>query len=177
VVRPLSVGPLLAGSGLRRNEKTFVMFAGLKGAVPILLGSFILAESIPDADRLYGIVIVVVVLSVLLQGSSVPTVARMLHVPMREVEPEPWSIGVRLRDEPNGVHRLTVARGSVADGSRIGDLSALPEGAWVSFVVRTGQLVPVSSDTVLRAADEALVLGDPSVAPALQAVFESIADD
>src|SRR3954447_1621874 len=110
VIRPLVVGPLLAGSGLERNEKHFLMFAGLKGAVPLLLGSFILSEHIADAERLYGIVVIVVMLSVVGQGSLVPTVARMLKVPMREVEPEPWSLGVRLRDEPNGVHRLTVAR-------------------------------------------------------------------
>ncbi|MEO7351224.1 MAG: cation:proton antiporter, partial [Marmoricola sp.] len=172
VVRPLVLGPLLAGSGLRRNEKTFLMFAGLKGAVPILLGSFILGEAIPDANRLYGIVVVVVVFSVVVQGSFVPTVARLLGVPMRVVEPEPWSLGVRLRDEPNGVHRLTVARGSAAEGQRIADLAALPEGAWVSFVVRSGQLVAVSADTVLQQDDEALVLGDSGFAPQLRAVFE-----
>ena len=149
-----------------------MLFAGLKGAVPILLGSFILSESIPGADRLYGIVVVVVMLSVVVQGSLVPTVARLLHVPMRDVEPEPWSLGVRLRDEPNGVHRLTVVPGSAADGTRIADLTALPESAWVSFVVRSGRLVPVSADTVLEAADEALVLGDPSLDSDLRGVFE-----
>jgi cell volume regulation protein A len=174
VVRPIVVGPLLARSGLRSNEKKFVMFAGLKGAVPILLGSYILGEAIPEAHRLYGIVVVVVVFSVVVQGSLVPTVARMLQVPMREVELEPWSLGVRLRDEPNGVHRLTVAAGSTADGRRIADLSALPEGAWVSFVVRSGHLVPVSADTVLQADDEALVLGDASVGRVLHEVFEEL---
>ncbi len=177
VIRPVVVGPLLAGSGLKRNEKQFLMFAGLKGAVPLLLGSFILSEHIADAERLYGMVVIVVVLSVVGQGSLVPTVARLLRVPMREVEPEPWSLGVRLRDEPNGVHRLTVARGSAADGSRISDLTVLPEGAWVSFVVRRGQLVPVSAETVLEAADEALVLGDPSVGAELRAVFEGAATE
>jgi cell volume regulation protein A len=172
VIRPVVVGPLLAGSGLKRNEKQFLMFAGLKGAVPLLLGSFILSEHIADAERLYGMVVIVVVLSVVCQGSLVPTVARLLKVPMREVEPEPWSLGVRLRHEPNGVHRLTVARGSAADGSKISDLTVLPEGVWVSFVVRRGQLVPVSAETVLEAADEALVLGDPSVGSELRAVFE-----
>jgi potassium/hydrogen antiporter len=172
VIRPVVVGPLLAGSGLHRNEKCFLMFAGLKGAVPILLGSFILGEAIPGGERLYGIVVVVVILSVVVQGSLVPTVARLLHVPMREVEPEPWSLGVRLRDEPNGVYRLTVAPGSAADGTRIADLSVLPEGAWVSFVVRSGRLVPVSAETVLEAADEALVLGDASLDADLRAVFE-----
>jgi cell volume regulation protein A len=172
VIRPLVVGPLLAGSGLGGNEKKFLMFAGLKGAVPILLGSFLLTEAIDDAERLYGIVIVVVVLSVVVQGGLVPTVARMLRVPMREVEPEPWSLGVRLRDEPNGVYRLTVAPGSAADGTRIADLSVLPDGAWVSFVVRRGQLVPVSAETTLEVDDEALVLGDSTLGDDLRAVFE-----
>src|SRR3954452_14350204 len=49
VIRPLVVGPLLAGSGLERNEKHFLMFAGLKGAVPLLLGSFIVSEHIAHA--------------------------------------------------------------------------------------------------------------------------------
>jgi cell volume regulation protein A len=177
VIRPLVVGPLLAGSGLGRNEKSFLMFAGLKGAVPLLLGSFILSEHIDEASRLYGMVVIVVMVSVVGQGSLVPTVARLLRVPMREVEPEPWSLGVRLRDEPNGVHRLTVALGSAADGSRISDLTVLPEGVWVSFVVRRGQLVPVSAETVLEAADEALVLGDPSAGTELRAVFEVPASD
>jgi cell volume regulation protein A len=172
VVRPLAFEPLLAGSGLKRREKSFVMFAGLKGAVPILLGGLIVAEGVPDHDRLYGIVVVVVVLSVVVQGSLVPTVAHRLGVPMRVVDPEPWSLGVRLRDEPHGVHRLTVAAGSPADGSRIGDLHDLPEGAWISFVVRSGELVQVAPGTVLHDGDEALVLGAPADAELLREVFE-----
>ena len=56
----------------------------------------------------YGIVIVVVVFSVVVQGSLVPAAARLLHVQMRAVEPQPWALGVRLRDEPEGVHQLTI---------------------------------------------------------------------
>ena len=172
VVRPLALEPLLAGSGLARNEKSFVMFAGLKGAVPILLGSFVVTEGVADGSRLYGIVIVVVVLSVVLQGSLVPVVADWLRVPMRLVEPEPWSLGVRLRDEPEGVHRMTVDPGSRAEGHRIDELGSMPESAWISFVVREGRLVRVRSDTVLAEGDEALVLGEPEDADSLRAVFE-----
>jgi NhaP-type Na+/H+ or K+/H+ antiporter len=57
---------------LKTNERTFVLFAGLKGAVPILLGSFLLAAHVPGAERLYGIVAVVVVFSVVVQGSLIP---------------------------------------------------------------------------------------------------------
>jgi cell volume regulation protein A len=172
VVRPLALEPLLARSGLGRNEKTFVMFAGLKGAVPILLGSFVVAEGVTDSGRLYGIVIIVVILSVVVQGSLVPSVAGWLRVPMRVVEPEPWTLGVRLRDEPDGVQRLTVGSGSPADGRRIDELDAMPENTWVSFVVRRGQLVRVSRDTVLEEGDEALVLGEQRDAERLRAVFE-----
>jgi cell volume regulation protein A len=172
VVRPLALEPLLAGSGLARHEKSFVMFAGLKGAVPILLGSFIVSEGVADSTRLYGIVVVVVVLSVVVQGSLVPTVAGWLRVPMRIVEPEPWTLGVRLRDEPDGVHRLTVAAGSRAHGRRIDELGSLPESTWISFVVRQGQLVRVGADTMFHEGDEALVLGEPDDTEQLRAVFE-----
>jgi cell volume regulation protein A len=91
IIRPLLVGLCLIPARLRRNEQAFVPFAGLKGAVPILLGSLLLAANIPGADRLYGIVIVVVSFSVLVQGSLVPTVVRALHLPMRVLQPQPWS--------------------------------------------------------------------------------------
>lgn len=172
VLRPLLVAPCLTGAGLSRAEKGFVLSSGLKGAVPILLGSYLLASGLADSERLYAIVVVVVIFSVVIQGSLVPSVARVLRIPMRTIEPEPWSLGVRLRDEPNGVQRLRVAAGSIADGRSIRELSTLPEGAWVSFLVREGRLVPVSAGTRLRADDDALVLADPAVAGALRQVFE-----
>ncbi len=92
------------------------------------------------------------------QGSLTPAAARLLHVPMRVVEPEPWALGVRLRDEPSGVHRLTIKPGSPADGRTIDELADLPGDAWVSFIVRDGQIVPVKGDTKLRAGDDVLVL-------------------
>ncbi|HEY1619056.1 MAG TPA: cation:proton antiporter [Streptosporangiaceae bacterium] len=172
VIRPALVGLCLIPARLRGNERNFVLFAGLKGAVPILLGSFLLAAHVPDAERLYNIVAVVVVFSVIVQGSLMPAAARLLRVQMRTVEPEPWALGVRLRDEPSGVHRLTIQAGSPADGATIGDLADLPGDAWVSFVVRDGQLVPIKEDTVLRPGDEVLVLAEPGLRGRLIRSFE-----
>jgi cell volume regulation protein A len=172
VIRPVLVGLCLIPARLKSNQRNFVLFAGLKGAVPILLGSFLLAARVPGAERLYGIVVVVVVFSVVVQGSLVPAAARLLRLPMRTVEPEPWALGVRLRDEPSGVHRLTIVAGSPADGRTIEEVADLPGDAWVSFVVRAGQLVPVRSDTRLRAGDDILVLADPGLRDQLTAAFE-----
>ena len=57
--------------------------SGLKGAVPILLGTFLLLEDVPQARRLYDIIFVVVLISVVVQGGTVPLVARKLRIPMR----------------------------------------------------------------------------------------------
>jgi cell volume regulation protein A len=171
VVRPVVAGLCLAPARLARNEQLFVMFAGLKGAVPILLGTFLVSQAVPSAERLYGIVVVVVVLSVLVQGSLVPAVARLLRLPMREVALEPFAVGVRLRDEPNGVHRFTVRAGCPAEGRRIDELHDLPEDAWVSLVVRDDRLVPVSGALRLEAGDQLLVLADPELVDELAATF------
>ncbi|MGB9223611.1 cation:proton antiporter, partial [Mycobacterium sp.] len=171
LIRPLAVGACLAPVQLQRNERVFILIAGLKGAVPILLGEFLRAAHVPDADRLYGIVIVVVAFSVLVQGSSVPGIARLLRLPMRTVGPEPWAIAVRFQDEPQGVHRLTVASGSAAEGWTIEDLGDHAGDIWVSLVVRTSGLVPVRAETELQAGDEVVVLADPELRDTLADLF------
>ena len=148
-----------------------MLFAGLKGAVPILLGGFILAARVRRRARLYGIVVIVVVFSVLVQGSLVPAVAGWLRLPMRTSAPEPWALGVRLAEEPEGVHRLTIGAGSPADGHRIDDLPGLPGDAWISLVVRDNQLLPVSGETPLRAGDQLLIIAAPEARESLVATF------
>jgi hypothetical protein len=93
-------------------------------------------------------------------------------VQMRTVEPEPWALGVRLRDEPSDVHRLTIAAGALADGRTISDLTELPGDAWVSFIVRDGRLLPIKTSTTLRAGDDVLVLADVDLGEKLTSAFE-----
>jgi len=85
LARPVAIAPLLAPLRLRPGERLFVMWSGLKGAVPILLAAFALLEGVPGAERIYAIVFVVVAFSVIFQGGSVPFVARKLGIPMRIV--------------------------------------------------------------------------------------------
>jgi cell volume regulation protein A len=66
---------------LTNGERLFVMWSGLKGAVPILLASFAVLGAVEHADRIYGIVFVVVAFSVLLQGATIPYAAKRLKIP------------------------------------------------------------------------------------------------
>jgi cell volume regulation protein A len=84
LVRPVVVAALLAPTRLRWNERGFIAWSGLKGAVPILLAAFAVLEEVADADRVYSIVFVVVLVSVLGQGTLLPFAAKTLGVPMRE---------------------------------------------------------------------------------------------
>jgi cell volume regulation protein A len=168
VARPLVVGALLARARLTRGEKVFIAWAGMRGAVPILLAAFTLLEGVDHANRIYGIVFVVVMFSVVVQGSLVPTVAGRVGLQMRRIHQEPWDLSVRLRDEPQEVGRYVVAAGSPADGVALRDL-VLGERAWISLIMRDGAARQARGDSVLRAGDEVLVLGTSARA---QAVFE-----
>lgn len=164
VVRPLFVGLITLRVALAPGERAFVLFSGLKGAVPILLGTYVLAEDAAHAHQVYDIVFVAVLISVVVQGGLVPAAAGLLKVPMRLVEPEPWALGMRFRDEPRGLHRYVVEPGSPADGCRLADLD-VGESFWVSLVSRDGAMVQVRGDTVLRAGDEVLALADEEQGP------------
>ncbi len=171
VIRPVLVRLCLIPARLQRNERTFVLFAGLKGAVPILLGELLRAAHAPDAERLYGIVVVVVIFSVGVQGSLVPTVARRLGLPMRTVTPEPWAIGVRLRDEPEGTHDVSVAANSAVEGKTVREVAELAGAIWISIIVRDSQLVPVTPETKLLVGDHVVIMSDSDFSNSVPDLF------
>ncbi|MCW2541465.1 MAG: cvrA [Frankiales bacterium] len=80
LIRPALVGLCLVPVRLHPNERWFVLFAGLKGAVPILLGVLIREAHVPGAERLFGIVVVVVAFSVIVQGSLTAPFAQRLNL-------------------------------------------------------------------------------------------------
>jgi len=170
VIRPVLVGLVSLPVRLTLRERVFFLWTGLKGAVPILLGMTIVASGTPGAARAYQIIFVIVGFSVTVQGGLVPTLAHRLGIPLRTVEPEPWSLGVRFSEEPEGLHRYHVASGSAADGSPVSDLPC-GEDVWVSLIIRDGNLVTPTDDMTLRAGDDVLVLAEPDEAPALDRLF------
>ena len=170
VIRPVLGGLVSLPVRLTRRERVFFLWTGLKGAVPILLGMTIIDSGTTGAARAYQVIFVIVGFSVTVQGGLVPALAHRLRIPLRTVEPEPWSLGVRFSQEPEGLHRYHVAAGSAADGAAIDDLPC-GEDVWVSLIVRDGNLVTATGDTTLRAGDDVLVLAEPGESPALDRLF------
>ena len=100
-----------------------------------------------------------------------PALVKVLKLPSRTTEIEPWTLGVRLRAEPEGVHRMRVAEGSPADGQTITDLAGRVGDMWVSIVVRDAELVTVRDDTPLQAGDDVVILAGPEMETELKEQF------
>ena len=159
LVRPLVVGALLLPVRLRWGERLFVMWGGLKGAVPILLGAFAVLAGVDQADRIYGIVFVVVALSVLMQGSTMPFAASVLGVPMRQAKSSHWQ-----------QERYAVGGQSSAAGLAVRDLP-LGEGGWVQSVERGGVARRPRGSTLIEPGDVVEVLAPAGATATLRRYF------
>jgi potassium/hydrogen antiporter len=172
VVRPLVVALTLARARLRVTERVFIAWSGLKGAVPILLAAFAVIGGVPGSERVYGIVFVVVLLSVVCQGTLVPLVARFLRIPMHERPLRPWRISVGLGQEPEAAQEFTVAAGSRAENEHLRSLP-LGKNAWVTVVVRDGAAVAPRGSLQLLAGDRVAVLAEPEDAAIIGRLFRA----
>lgn len=161
VARPLAAGVFLLPARLRWGEKAFILWGGLKGAVPILLAAFAILGEVEGAQRIYNVVFIVVALSVLVQGSSISFAAARLRVPMRLLEP-----GGIAPDQ----HRFTVSPGSRAVGHAIRELP-LGENVWITAVVRDDELEHPGGAYVLEPGDRVLVIAPDENVAALTRLF------
>jgi cell volume regulation protein A len=173
LARPLVVVLTLGAARLRWAERAFIAWSGLKGAVPILLAAFAVLGGVAGADRVYGVVFVVVLVSVVGQGTLVPRVARALAIPIREQPALPWELSVRLGEEPPAAHEFEVVDGSRAAGRTIRDLP-LGKHAWVTLVVRGGTATRPAGSLELRAGDRVLLLAEADELESLSRLFTEV---
>jgi cell volume regulation protein A len=145
------------GARLRWQEQAFLSWAGLRGAVPVVLMTIPLAERVAGAERLFDLVFVMVVVYTLLTAPSLPWVARVLGV-ARPADPRALDLeAAPLERVAADLLQITITPGSRLHGVEVGELR-LPAGASVSLVVRDGDAVVPEKRTVLRARDDVLVV-------------------
>ena len=159
VARPLAVLTLLLPARLTVHERLFIAWGGLKGAVPILLGTLAILGGAEGATEIYEIVFIVVVFSVIVQGTSLPSVADRLRIPFRRVD-----------HDLAEVLEFVVGEHALANGRAIAELP-LAERAWVGVLIRDGHPHPIDSRVVLAAGDRVHVYAQPEDGPALERIF------
>ncbi len=157
VARPLSVLVSSVVQPMPWNELAFMSWAGLRGAVPIVLTTIPLAEGVDGSQKLFDLVFVMVVIYTLLTGPTLPLVARRLRVARRS---EPRGLEVEaapLERIAADLLQVTISPVSKMHGVEVGELR-LPKGASVSMVIRDGETLVPERRTVLRHGDDLLVV-------------------
>ena len=158
VARPLAVLASTAFQGFDVREKVLLGWAGLRGAVPIVLATFALSEGIEDSQVVFDAVFFVVLVSVLVQGMTLAPLAQRLGLAR---EPKPFyrppiesdvvrSLGGEILD-------FTVKADDAVNGSQVRDLG-LPRRALVAMIVRGEDAIPPRGRTRLAAGDRLYVL-------------------
>jgi cell volume regulation protein A len=161
LARPLAVAALLRPLRYSWREIAFIGWVGLRGAVPIVLALFPLLAGVPDAALLFHITFFAVLLSLLLQGSTLPLAARLARVTVPTNSPVLSSESIEARDDPHALVQLRVLPSARVEGQAL-DRLELPPGARVVEVVRDGRAAAVDG---LRAGDVvAMIAADQAVA-------------
>lgn len=157
VARPLSVLVSTLWDRLPLREMAFLSWAGLRGAVPIVLATIPLAEGVRGAADIFDIVFVLVVVDTVLTGPTLPWVARRLGVltagTTRDLDIESAPLERIAAD----LLQIRITRRSRMHGVEVGELR-LPRGASVALIVREGHTQVPAPDTVLRRGDDLLVV-------------------
>jgi cell volume regulation protein A len=158
VARPASVFLTLSLSRLGWRAKTLVSWVGLRGAVPIILATFPLIAGIPEAEMIFNVVFFIVLTSALLQGSSIPFVARLLRLQAPIAQRRKYPIEFApLEGVDTELVDLFIPFGGAASEKSIVELG-LPKDSLIVLLSRGDRYIVPSGGTVLEEGDVVLVL-------------------
>ncbi|MGC4811870.1 potassium/proton antiporter [Micromonospora sp. DT228] len=167
LARPLSVAVSALPFRVGLREQAFLSWAGLRGAVPIVLATIPLSERVPGAERLFDVVFVLVVIFTLVQTSTLGPFARRLRVTAPAEATE-----IHLETAPLERMRADLLQLEVPPGSRLAgvhvDELRLPLGASVTLVLRDGVGFVPSPGTRLKTGDSLLIVATAGVRDAAE---------
>jgi potassium/hydrogen antiporter len=169
VVRPVAVWVSTAFNDFNAREKLLLGWAGLRGAVPIVLATFVLTSEVGTANTIFNAVFFVVVVSAILQGTTLERVAARLGLlsaapPTHEA---PIEVG---ESSPLDLLDFVVAPDHAIAGAAVREVG-LPRSAIIAVVVRGDDSIPPRGSTVIEPGDRLFVLVPHSMRPAVEDVF------
>jgi cell volume regulation protein A len=164
VSRPVSVFALLLPfKKINFRGKLFVAWVGLRGAVPIIFATYPWISGVQQAETMFNIVFFITILSLLLQGTSVPLVANWLGLADRNEKgskPELKEFDIDLSDEINSaVAEIVITEEMLKNGNKLSDLS-LPDKVLVTMIKRGGEYLVPRGNTPLEIGDIVLLIAD-----------------
>ncbi|MDR7299938.1 potassium/proton antiporter [Haloactinomyces albus] len=157
LARPISVLASVAGFRVPWREQAFLSWAGLRGAVPIVLATFPVVQGVPGSDRLVDIVFVLVTVFTLVQGPSLRPLARRLGLIPAEATRELQVESAPLDFLGAELLTITIPSGSLLHYVTIVELR-LPDPSVITLTIRKGHTFVPQPDTWLESGDELLIV-------------------
>jgi len=171
LARPISIFLCLLPFKFNLAEKAMVSWVGLRGAVPIVLATFPLLAQIPQAHTIFNVVFFVVLASVLIQGTSIPLVARLLKVNAPFDAKKRYPIEF---EQTGGIdaslNDIIVPYNSVVVGKTIAKIK-IPLKALVVIISRGDNFIVPNGSTVIEEGDVFLVLANDEDLKELQGIL------
>lgn len=159
------------------KERVFMAWGGIKGAVPIVLATYPAAYGIDPEGRIFNIVFFAVLLTCVLQGSTLGSLARLLKLTVPRKQRSPYSVELHAtRRSDIDLFDLEIGPDSAAVGTRIADLRLPPE-TLISSIVRGEKLILPKGSTVLAAGDLISVMAPAAGIDAATAALNARADE
>lgn len=156
VARPLSIAVCATPYRIPWREQVFMSWAGLRGAVPIVLATIPITQGLPSAHRIFDVVFLLVVVFTIIQGPTLPWAARKLGVGETAAATDVSIDSAPLEEIDASLLQLTISPGSKLAGVYVLDLR-LPGDAAITLVVREGEIFVPDLHTILRT-DDVLLL-------------------
>ena len=164
VARPLSVfACLLPFRGISAKAKLFVSWVGLRGAVPIIFATYPVIAQIEGSHQLFNIVFFITLLSLVIQGMTISSVARWLKLDL-PLEKEGNEFGVELPDEIDSqLHDITLNEEMLVHGNRLADMN-IPKGSLVMLIKRGNEFLIPNGQMELHVGDKLLFITESTKA-------------
>lgn len=160
IARPVSVfACLLPFRNISNKARLFVSWVGLRGAVPIIFATYPVIAGIDGSQQLFNIVFFITLLSLVVQGMSISSFARWLHLDLPE-EKEGNEFGVELPDEiDTKLEDMTLTTEMLAGGNRLKDMN-IPKGSLVMLVKRGNEFIIPNGQVELHDGDKLLFISE-----------------
>ena len=160
IARPISVfACLLPFRKMTNRARMFVSWVGLRGAVPIIFATYPVVAGIPDSNQLFNIVFFITLLSLVFQGMTIASGARMLHLDLPQ-EKEGNEFGVELPEEiDTRLMDQTLTSEMLTNGNKLKDMN-IPKGTLVMLIKRGNEFIIPNGQMELHEGDKLLFISE-----------------
>lgn len=156
IARPLAVFVSTAFAGYTFKQRIFISWAGLKGAVPIILATYPLVAGIPGSNFIFNMVFFVVLVSALIQGLTIPLAARVLGLETGIQKKTKHTLEIVSLEKPD-VDIFEIIAPKEIHGKRVASLS-VPEHTLITAIIRDDEIIAPRGDTIIQSDDILFIL-------------------